>query len=316
MRNPAPLPPPFDGERLSCTRRAGRLSYTAKGRGAPVLLLHSINAAACAYEVRPIWEAASPNRRYYAPDLPGFGHSDRSDRRYDQTLYVDAIADMLDEIEAAHGPVPVDVVALSLTCEFLARAVVRAPHRFRRLAFVTPTGFQKGAGRLTGPAGATREVPGVNAVVSLPLLGDALWGALVSRPSIRFFLQKTFGSKDIDEGLFTYCYLTAHQPGAKYAPLAFVTGRLFSADVRSLYGQLTLPIWVARATRGDFADFSEAGWLADRTNWTVEPFPTGALVHFQDPARFMAGLETFLDRAPAETDAGPSGWPDAARPSV
>lgn len=293
MTDFALLPDALRGERRSCTRRAGPITYYAKGSGTPVLLIHSINAAASACEVRPIWEAAPADWCVYAPDLPGFGHSDRSDRRYHRDLYVDAILDMLDEIELRHGSTPVSALALSLSCEFLARAALRAPARLSSLALVTPTGFQKGSSRLTGPAGGTREFRGVHRFVTLPLLRDALWSALVSRVSMRYFLEKTFGSKAIDEGLLAYDYASAHQPGAQHAPFAFVSGRLFSADIRRVYGALELPILMAQATKGDFADFSEAHWVDSLPNWTRQSYPTGALVHFEQPEAFMAHLQDF-----------------------
>lgn len=293
------LPQPVLGQRHSCNRRAGPITYYVKGSGTPVLLIHSINAAASAYEVRPIWDAAPAGWCVYALDLPGFGHSDRSDRLYDRDLYVDAILDMLDEIAHRHGSAPVNALALSLSCEFLARATLRARSRLSSLVLVTPTGFQKGASKLTGPAGATREIPGVHRIVSLPLLRDGLWRALVSRVSIRYFLEKTYGSKEIDESLLAYDDLTAHQPGARYAPFAFVSGRLFSADIRRVYEALDLPIWMPHATKGDFADFSEAAWVDARPNWTRHPFPTGALVHFEQRQAFMAELEQFGTFSPS-----------------
>ena len=38
----------------------------------PLLLLHSINASASAYEVKPLFEHYRQQRPVYAPDLPGF----------------------------------------------------------------------------------------------------------------------------------------------------------------------------------------------------------------------------------------------------
>src|SRR3954454_20931708 len=64
------LPPAVTGERRGIDRRAGRLSYCGAGNGPPLLLVHSINAAASAYEVRPIFERE--RRRFYAVDLPGY----------------------------------------------------------------------------------------------------------------------------------------------------------------------------------------------------------------------------------------------------
>ncbi len=68
-----------------------RLSYYVAGNGPPLLLVHSINAAASAYEVRPIFERMVATNRVYAVDLPGFGFSDRSKREYTPRLYTDAI---------------------------------------------------------------------------------------------------------------------------------------------------------------------------------------------------------------------------------
>ena len=119
---------------------------------------------------------------------------------------------------------------------------------------------------------------------TFPLWSQGFYDLLTSRRSIRYFLQRTFGSKDIDEGMVDYDYLTTHQPGAKNAPYAFVSGRLFSKDIRSVYRRLTLPVWVPHATRGDFKDFSANGWALARPNWRFQPYPTGALPHFEQPA--------------------------------
>ena len=69
------LPVAVSAERLEVNERAGRLSYYVAGGGPPALVLHSINAAGSAYEVKPIFEVLSTTHRVYAPDLPGFGHS-------------------------------------------------------------------------------------------------------------------------------------------------------------------------------------------------------------------------------------------------
>jgi len=71
----------------------------------------------------------------------------------------------------------------------------------------------------------------MHAFFTFPLWQRAFWYLLTSRPSMRFFLEKTWGAKDIDEALFEYDYLSAHQPGAWHAPYYFVSGYLFSADV-------------------------------------------------------------------------------------
>jgi pimeloyl-ACP methyl ester carboxylesterase len=297
MSRPSSLPQALDAELRETTGRAGRLAYYVGGDGPPLLLIHSINAAASAYEVKPVYDRMRTLRRVYSVELPGYGHSDRSDRLYDIRLFTDAVHDMLDLIEREAGSQPVDALALSLSSEFLARAAVEKPERLRSLAFVTPTGFSQGSTRAHGGlrTKASREVPGVYKIVSFPLWAQGLYSLLTSKRSIRYFLERTWGSKQIDDRMVEYDYLTTHQPGAKYAPFAFLSGRLFSRDIRDLYERLTQPVWMPHGTRGDFKDFSGIDLVANRPNWKVQPFDAGALVHFEWPDEFVASYRRFLD---------------------
>lgn len=212
------LPPAVSGELRETVGRAGRLSYYVAGEGSPLLLIHSINAAGSVYEVKPIFEDQCRRRKVYAVDLPGFGMSDRSDRSYEVRLYVDAVHDLLDLIEAENGQVPIDALAVSLASEFLALAATERPRPPRTLALVTPTGFGRAVGMFAKEPGQSREIPGFYAFFTFPLWSQGIFDLLTSRVSIRYFLERTFGSKQIDEGMFEYDYLTTHQPGAKNAP--------------------------------------------------------------------------------------------------
>ena len=79
---------------------AGEISYYSdcNTQGTPLLLLHSINAAPSAIEMKPLFDYFRKYRPVYAPDLPGFGYSDRSKRIYDRDLYKSAIIDFQKEV--------------------------------------------------------------------------------------------------------------------------------------------------------------------------------------------------------------------------
>lgn len=259
-----------------------------------VLLVHSINAAACAAEMRPLFERLQGECRVYALDLPGYGASDRPARAYDTTLFVQAIEDAVESISLAHGGAGVHVVALSLACEFAARLARRRAQRILSLGLISPTGLDRRSDTLRGLEGASREVPGLLAVLSLPLLRDALFAAVVTRGSMRYFLSRTWGSRQIDEELLQACWLNAHQPNAVHAPLSFLSGRLFSRDIRTVYEALECPIWMAHGTRGDFRDFSGAAWTQLRANWQTHVFEAGALPHFEHPEAVVRSYLQFL----------------------
>ena len=132
------------------------------------------------------------------------------------------------------------------------------------------------------------------AILALPLLRDALFAALVSRPSMRYFLRRTWGSRQIDDDLLQACWQSAHQPDAVHAPLSFLSGKLFARDIRAVYESLQCPVWMAHGTRGDFRDYSGAQWTRSRDHWQTEVFEAGALPHFEHPDRFARSYLRFL----------------------
>ena len=125
--------------------RAGRLGYYVGGDGPPLLLVHSINAAGSAYEVKPIFEhvigrPARLCRRPAGLRLLGPLASATTSRRCtwprSTTCWTPS--------PPMAAPEPIDALAVSLGSEFLARAAAERPERFRTLTLVTPTGLQPG----------------------------------------------------------------------------------------------------------------------------------------------------------------------------
>jgi hypothetical protein len=113
---------------------------------------------------------------------------------------------------------------------------------------------------------------------------------------VRYFLQKTWGSKNIDEGLLDYDCLTTRQPGARHAPYCFVSGFLFSGDITRIYESIELPVWMAHGVRGDFVDYRHKRTVEARPNWTVRVFQTGALPYFEALEEFVREYDAFLER--------------------
>ena len=300
------MKPPLQGERVELSNiRMGRVAFYAGAPRSvahaepPLLLVHSVNAAATAYEMKPIFEHYRELRAVYALDLPGFGLSDRSERKYTPRLMTDAVLAAVREVQRRHDDAPIDVMALSLGCEFAARAAMEMPNAFRSVALISPTGLDRRAERVARNSGAdkTRAMPWLHAFFTFPLWKRGFFSALTSRASIRFFLQKTWGRKDIDEGLLDYDYITTHQPGAENAPYYFVSGYLFSTDAIDLYRSLAMPVWLSHGVRGDFVDYDQKRLIQRLPNWSIDVFQTGAMPHFEKLAEFVARYEAFLQRA-------------------
>jgi pimeloyl-ACP methyl ester carboxylesterase len=288
-------PPGLEGERIGF----GGINCYIAGLGPPLVLVHSINAAASAAEMRPLFEHFRHSRTVFAIDLPGFGLSERTDRRYDPRVMTDALHALADQVRNRCGTEPIDALAVSLGCEFLARAAVEQPGRWGRLSFVSPTGLN-GLRPRRGPAGSTRAMPWLHALLSAKPWAQALYGALTRPAVIRYFLQRTWGSQAIDETLWAQDVCMALRPGARFAPLHFLSGGLFSQDIHSVYEGLARPVWMSQGVRGDFTDFRGKRLIKDRGNWETSVFQTGAMPYFEVPAVFTAAFEAFLSGRPSE----------------
>jgi pimeloyl-ACP methyl ester carboxylesterase len=259
--------------------------------GRPLLLIHSVNAAASAYEMRPIFEHYRGQRPVFALDLPGYGFSDRTDSAQTPEAYAGAIVDVLAGVIGE----PADVIALSLGGEFAARAALQRPDLFHSLTLISPSGFSaSGSGRATQQAVEQDRTEAVYRGLSNPLWRTALFDLIASRRSIEFFLKQSFVGP-VPPALIDYCYATAHQPGAHYTPLRFIGGLLFTRNARQgLYERLTLPVLVAY-DRDAFVNFEALPEVAAaHANWqTARLEPTLGLPQFEEMAQLAAALDGF-----------------------
>lgn len=284
------LPPAIPAPRETFTgQKTGLISYyhEHQGNGQPLLLIHSINAAGSAYEMRPIFMHHRQLRPVYAMDLPGFGFSERSDRVYSAELYTQAIIDMLEQIGQ-----PADVIALSLSSEFAASAALQRPELFTSLTMISPSGFnrpdRKRSSQAANQLGASELAYNV---LSYPLWGQALFDLLATPGSIRWFLQQSFVG-GVDKGLEDYGVLTTHQPGAHHAPLYFVSGKLFTRDIQeAVYAKLTIPVLVVY-DEDPYVSFDYLRpFVAQHPNWKASLIvPTKGLPQFEKMTEMAQAL--------------------------
>lgn len=295
------LPPAIEAERRTFhSPVAGEISYYAAREvaGRPLVLIHSVNAAASAYEMRPLFEAYRRQRPVYALDLPGFGFSERGDRDYTPALFAAAISDLLTGEVREAGPV--DLVALSLGSEFAALVARALPEWVRTLTLISPSGLGYQGGPLTEVERAERERTSDRLLSSFafPLWSQPFYDLLVTPPSIRYFLQKSFVGAP-DDGLAAYDYATSHQPGARHAPLHFISGKLFTRDILpTTYARVDQPTLVLYDQDG-FVSFGQLPELLKRRpNWhAVRITPTLGLPHFEQRERTIAALDQFWGEA-------------------
>lgn len=234
-----PPPPSLRGQVAHYPWRMGNIAYQVAGpeEGEAMLLLHSIHAAASNYEFRKNFDFfAQEGYRVYAPDLLGFGLSDHPAISYDDELYIALIADFVRDVIARQS----NVIVSSLSCSYVIAAAARYPERFGSLVLIEPVGLKQLRSKLPLVSHAAQRL------IQLPIFGEAFFNALTSPPSLRYYLGKQ-GYLDqalVTDEMIEYHYNISHQPNARYAPAAFISGAL-NRNVRDEWASLKNKILIA-----------------------------------------------------------------------
>ena len=285
------LAPPLPGESGTYRWRGFDIAYMEAGEpdDDDLVLLHGINAAATSREWRTAFEALAEDYHVVAPDLPGFGRSDRPPLTYSASLYTTFVRDFLtDRSEDA------TVVASSLTGAYAAAAARNVD--ISRLVLVCPT---------------ADTVPGrrvwLRSLVRTPVLGQAVYNVIGSERSIRYF-HDDHGYHDIsnlDDETVEYEWQAAHQPGARFAPASFISGHLDpDVDLADLLANLDISITLVWGRETDMPPLSVGRELAETADVALVSVGDSALLpHVEHPDEFRQIVRGRPVEASEPTDA-------------
>jgi len=160
------------------------------GSGAPVVLIHGSGPGVSAWaNWRLVLPALAQRRRAIAPDMIGFGYSDRpAGFRYDMEAWVQQTLDLLDALELECT----DLIGNSFGGALALALAIRAPQRVRRLV-------------LMGSVGVPFPItPGL----------DAVWGYQPSFESMRALLDLFAYSRElVNDEIAQLRYEASIRPG-------------------------------------------------------------------------------------------------------
>ena len=139
-------------------------AHPVPGRAWNVVLLHGL-VASSTYMV-PTAMGLAPHFRVYAPDLPGFGRSQKPRRPLDVAGLADSLASWMDSADLAHPA----IVANSSGCQFAVDFASRYPERCGPLVLLGPTLDTRQRGTPTQVlrwlADGVREPPSLNVIMA------------------------------------------------------------------------------------------------------------------------------------------------------
>jgi pimeloyl-ACP methyl ester carboxylesterase len=259
--------------------------YDIEAEGRPLLFVHSINAAPSAIELKPLFQHFRSYRSVYAPDLPGFGRSTRHVGMMTASEFAKNISSIIDQMSPSEPP---DVIALSLGCEFVARAVVECGASVRSLTFISPTGFSR---RQPPPLQAQKRL---RRLFDFAGFGRGAFKLLRLERSVRYFYGMNF-SGSVPSELVAYALKTTRQPAAHEMPLQFLSMSLFTPNaVGLLYEKLDVPVLVL-FDEDPNVTFELFEQFEDSPTWQFKRIgPSLGMPQWEHPEKTVAAIESFF----------------------
>lgn len=270
------LHPPLGQATESYRWRGFDISYTVGGdpNDPDLLLLHGINAAGSSAEFASVFDDLTSDYHVIAPDLPGFGLSDRPPLLYSPSLYVTFITDFARDV--TDEPI---VVASSLTGAYVTIAAEDEAIDFEKLVLVCPT---------------TSTMPGnrtwLRSLLRTPLIGEALFNLTVGKRALRHFAKDHafYDDSSVTDEYIEYRWQLTHQSGARFAPASFISG-LLDPDVDLGAGLSTLdePVTLIWGRETETTPLSRGQTLADEADARLVVFDEAQLLpHAEHPKAF------------------------------
>jgi pimeloyl-ACP methyl ester carboxylesterase len=265
-----------------------QINFATAGQGAPLVLLHGLYPGASNDQWQNNFDFLSKHFKVFAPDLLGFGASHRPDVKYRPALYEQFLADFLKEVVAE----PATVVASGQTAPFAIDVAASEPKLIDRLILDTPTGLT----RFSEPPTPAQRL--FSLYLRVPIDGDLIYSFMVTKRSIREQLtaQGLADPRLITPMLVHRLWRQAHQPGAKWAPIALLGGRL-NHNAQSGYANLKQPVLILWGDLPSYIPITDVRPFLDLNDRAaLQIFTDCRLVpEFEQPEKFNTVLLNWIE---------------------
>lgn len=272
-----------------------RIRFVEGGEGPPLLLIHDFAAS------RDVWTQAitrfADSFRVIAPDLPGFGASEKPDpQRY--AYGWDAFSESMFDLVAALGVGRIHVCGHGMGGGVALALAARHPALVSRLVLTSAVVF--------APQEHALERAG-----QVPVVGALMWRQLMSQTLFRAYVQATVysGAAKVPPGRIDALYESFNAPAGRQAAHATLVAK---ADTRPLVARLprvsadTLVVW----GRDDaLAPVEHGRRLARELKGRFEVLECGRCPPEELPDVFTEAVTSFLMAPP------PRSVPPPKRPS-
>lgn len=217
--------------------RFGKIFYSCKGKGKPILLIHDLTTFSSAVEWNNIVDELSKTRTVYCIDLLGCGRSDKPNLTYTNFLYVELITDFIKHVIGNKT----DIVATGESGSFCLAACQNDSNIIDKVLLVNPAGIN-----LLSKIPSKRSKL-ITLLINTPIIGTFIYNMLTRRDDIRtlFELDYYYDKDTIDKSIVKTYYESAHSKnGSSKHLFASLAGYYTTINISHCLESLTNSIFI------------------------------------------------------------------------
>lgn len=267
----------------------GKIHYTVKGNGSPLLLIHDLHPCCSTVEWKALTESLAEKHTVYCIDLLGCGCSDRPKITYTNFLYVQLITDFIKNVIKEKT----DIIASGLSGSFAVMACRYDDSTINRIMMINPEDL---AVLNQVP---TKHSKAAKFLLELPLIGTLVYNILMARGNIELsFTEKyLYNPFHMDTELVDSCFESAHldRGNGKYL-LASMKGKYICCNIAQAIKSINNSIYIIQGESTQRAEESVA--LYHSLNPAIEYeiishakyFP-----HIESPRKILTSINVFFN---------------------
>ncbi len=217
--------------------RFGKIFYTKKGNGSPILLIHSLNPGSSSYEWNKIENSLSKTNTVYSIDLLGCGRSDKPNVTYTSYLYVQLITDFIKHVISCKT----DIIVSGESCPSVLLACHADQTIINKVLMVNPPDLK------SMTAVPTKRTKILKYLINSPFVGTMLYNILNTRNAIETLFESEYfyDPANVDPHYVDVYFETAHScNGRGKHLLSCIKGRYTNSSILHCLKSLNNSIFI------------------------------------------------------------------------
>lgn len=215
----------------------GKIFYTKRGTGSPLLLIHELNPISSSYEWCRTVKKLEKNHTVYTLDLLGCGRSEKPYLTYTNYLYVQLLTDFIHNVI---GEAP-DVITTNNSVSFTILAQNMNKNLIKRIIAINPPAL--GTFERTPDKFSTMT----KTLLELPIIGTFVYNVRTHETNIAKELKNTYFCKSqlVSSKMLDAYYESAHMSKShgKYL-MASIEGHYTDNAITHALKKLDIPVYI------------------------------------------------------------------------